>query len=85
MTCSFPSKTRTQLDNIIFFTGPPAEKKGRKSASDNIDEWLDIDQILASGGDEGWLHSVAGLDWTAGLDNMAEGEVFVPTLSVSIF
>ena len=74
LTSSFPSSTRAQLDNIIFYPGPASEKRC-KSASTGADEWLDIDEILAQVLREVWRASTEECDLTGGFDVMGRGEL----------
>lgn len=74
MTCSFPSSTRAQLDNIIFYAGPPS-KKSCELASTNADEWSDIDEILAQATREERATGIEDFDFATGFDGTGEGEL----------
>ena len=75
MTSSFPSgnPTRTQLDDIIFYSGPPS-KKSYASAPADGDVWPDIDEILAEAAQQHWGTSIERLDLQAGFDVTVKGE-----------
>lgn len=73
MIRSFPSSSRAQLDNIIFYGGPPSKKSGN-SAFIAVEEWLDTDEILAPAAGEDWTTSKEHYDFTTGYDLYGEGK-----------
>lgn len=64
-----------QLDNIVFYTGPPSEKR-RGAASPGAEEWPDIDELLAMAAQAEHGTGVEELDST-GFEIMGEGECYL--------
>ena len=79
MTCSFSSKTRAQVDDIIFYTGPPT-KKSCELASTDANEWPDVDEIIAQTAQEGWTTGIEDFDFVTRFDSTGEGKLCLQLL-----
>ena len=74
LSSAFPSSTPAsiQLDNIIFYPGPPSEKRCG-SALTEADAWPDTDEVLAEA-QQDWRYSTQQLDLILDSGVMNEGE-----------